>query len=147
MASGTGTDWVERLEDLQGGSDDPARALERVLLLPMIAFMLQFANALEAVLDLFIVPVRSLLDGIDALLGALFGSGATGAADVISAGAQETIRSLRDGPFSVLSFNVGVIVVLLSGVIIAYYLQRESTSDLVPFTFTDFPIIGTDEEN
>jgi hypothetical protein len=135
----SGTDWISEVgrvrESSLGGT------IEKLLLLPILAFFLQLANVLEAIFDLFIVPINTLISGIAEFLGSLFG----GIAQVLSAGAAGTAQNVQQ--WFVLSLPVAVAVVVLVAMIFAWYTDQDFTSDLIPFTSTDVPFIGNDEED
>jgi hypothetical protein len=142
----SGTDWISKLEALRSGNGGVfgggfSNTIEKLLLLPVVAFFLQLANALEAILNLLIVPTNTLISGIGEFLGSLFG----GIAQVISAGAAGTAQNVQQ--WFTLSLPVAVGVVLLIAMMVAWYTDQDYTSDLVPFSSTDFWFIGNDEED
>ena len=144
MPSGNSTDWIDRLQDIRDG-DSIADTLQRILILPIVAFFVQAANAVEALFDVFIVPVRQFIGGIGAMIGSLFGlEGQVGISGIIDAGAAATAQEVS--VFGIFSFPASVAIILLTGAIVAWYLTRKSSSDFIPWTFTDFPLIGTEEE-
>jgi len=139
-------DWIERLNELEdtvGGEGDSSlvNVVERVLLLPLIAFFLQLANALEAILDVFIVPTNELIDGSTQFLTATF----DGVENIIQSGAEASAGGVEG--FGLVGFPLAQAVVLLGGAVIALFLLLGPTGDTAPFTFTDIPFVGTEEED
>lgn len=132
--------WITRVENIRGDGG-LAGTIEKVLLLPVVAFFLQLANALEAILNVVIVPTQALAAGIGDFLGSLFG----GVAQVLSAGAAGSAQNVQE--WFVLSFPVAMGVVIAVAMIMAWYTDQNYTSDLIPFTSTDIPLIGNDEES
>jgi hypothetical protein len=129
------------VKDFQNTTDNLAATIQRLLLLPLLAFFLQLANVLEEIFNLFIVPIGALIDGIGRFLGSLF----SGISQVIGAGAAGTAQNVQQ--WFVLSLPVAVAVVILVAMIFAWYTDQDLTSDLIPFTSTDVPFVGNDEED
>jgi len=138
-SSDSGTNWISEVEDIRGSN--LSSTIEKLLLLPILAFFLQLANALEAIFNVFIVPISALIDGIAQFIGSLFG----GISQVIGAGAAGTAQNVQQ--WFVLSLPVAVGVVILVAMIFAWYTDQDYTSDLIPFTSTDVPFVGNDEED
>ena len=141
MSASGGTDWIDRLNDVSRVQDIDG-ALTRLLFLPIAAFFVQAANAVEAISDVVIQPLGAFADGLVSLVGAILGDGA---ADVIRAGAQATQADIS--VFGIASLPVSFLIVLGSAYILSRYLTETSTSDLIPFSGTDIPFIGFSEEN
>jgi hypothetical protein len=137
-------DWIQKLQDLRG--DRPTSdVIVDLLLLPVVAFFLQLANVLEAILNLIIVPLGTMIDGVEAFLSSLFGIGDVfGGSDIISEAAR--ISASKVEVFGLFSFPVGVALFLSVLALIAGYLRWEATGDTVPGIFTDLPLVGTEEE-
>ena len=110
-----------------------------------LALSASFITGTQAVFDVLIIPIQAFTDAIGRLIEAIFGS----PADIVIAGADASADSIGPGgewaigPFS---FAIGVGSVLLAGLLIARYLQEDETSDLLPFTFSDFPGVGVEED-
>lgn len=139
MSASGGTDWIDRLNDVSRVQDIDG-ALTRLLFLPIAAFFVQAANAVEAISDVVINPLGAFADGLVSLVEAILGDGA---ADVISAGAEATQADISI--FGIASLPVSFLIVLGTAFILANYLQNDETSDLIPFSFTDIPFIGVQE--
>jgi len=140
----TGTDWIAKLKEIRSGTDGGlggtfADTIEKLLFLPVVAFVLQLANVLEALFNVFILPTNALVSGIVGFLTALF----DGVARVIAAGARGSTGVQQ---FSLLGLPLALFIVVLTAMVLAWYTDQEFTSDLIPFTASDFPIIGNDEE-
>lgn len=138
------TDWISKLNELQG-SGSVADALKKAFLLPPIAFLLTTADALEAIVSFFVdVPIAFINGLVNVAFSILGGEGFTGVSGILDAAASASAESISF--FGFFSFPAGVAVVLMAGLILSWYLSREDTSDTLPFSFTDIPIIGTEEE-
>ena len=144
MADKPGSGWIDQWEDLKGG-DSIATALVTAFLLPVVAFFMSLANVAQALLSPFIDLPNALVNGIVTFIGSLFGTGDTfGLSDLFSTAARMSGQEISI--FGVFSLPAGVAIILASGAMVAYYLEQESTSDLIPFSFTDFPLLGANEE-
>ncbi|NHN40056.1 hypothetical protein G9C85_00185 [Halorubellus sp. JP-L1] len=139
------TDWIaqyERIKTAVGGDGGPSAVIQRVLLLPIIAFGLQTANIIEAVTSFFIEPTTALIGGIsNDVIGELLG----GVGNILGAGAGASADGVD--AFWVLGFPASIAVILAGGYLVARYLSEDSTGDTIPFSFTDFPLIGTEEDS
>jgi hypothetical protein len=140
-SSDSGTDWISKVDTFRDGGSGLGKTIEKLLLLPILAFFLQLANIFEEIFNLFIVPIGTLIDGIGQFLDALFG----GIAQVLSAGAAGTAQNVQE--WFVLSLPAAVAVVLVIAMMLAWYTDQDYTSDLIPFSFTDVWFIGNDEED
>jgi len=134
-----GTDWIGRLNDVST-VDDLDGALTRLLFLPITAFFVQAANAVEAISRIIVDPAQAFGSGVQALVTAMLG----GSADVLSAGADASASDV--GLFGIAGQPVSLVIVFASAYILAAYLSAEPTSDLIPFTFTNIPFIGNEED-
>lgn len=139
-----GTRWIDRLNDISS-VDNLDGALTRLLFLPIAAFFVQAANAVEAISNVVISPVGAFAEGVVSVVESLFGTGpASGISGIIEAGADATATDI--GIFGIGGFPISLGIIFAGGFIIAWYLQRDETSDLIPFTFTDIPFVGTEEQ-
>ncbi|MHB9286787.1 hypothetical protein ACKVMT_07075 [Halobacteriales archaeon Cl-PHB] len=90
-------------------------------------------------------PLDSVINGVSNLMGAIIG----GAGDIVRQGAETTVATIAPGAtwavgpltyaFSIASIGVGLYV-------LAQIVEMRSTSNILPFTFTDLPVIGATEE-
>ena len=135
-----GTDWVGRLNDV-GQVENIDGALTRLLFLPIAAFFIQAANAVEAISNVFIDPLAAFADGLGGIVTALLGDGA---ADIIRAGAEASQTDIS--VFGIGGFPVALGVALSGAFVLSWYLSRQDTSDTIPFSFTDIPFIGVEED-
>lgn len=138
-ASGGGTDWISRLNDLNSISDLDS-ALTRLLFLPVAAFFVQLANGVEAISQIIIAPAQEFAVGVAGIANSLLG----GSADVIGAGASASASDVS--VFGIGGFPVAIGIAFLAAFIIATFLEQDQTSDLIPFTFTDIPFLGVNED-
>jgi len=133
------TDWISKLNDLSQVNDLES-AFTRLLLLPIAAVFVQLSNAVEAVSNVIILPVRqfgeSLIDVVDAIIG--------GPADIVEAGVAASVGDVN--VFGIGGFPVALMVVFLGAFIISWYLGRDESSNFIPFSFTDLPFVGVDED-
>jgi hypothetical protein len=116
------------------------QALTRLLFLPIAAFFVQASNAVEALTRVFIDPTIALATGADSFVTALIGGSGT----ILEAGAESSAEGV--GVFGIFAQPIALLVVLASAYLLARYLVADTTSDAIPFTFTDFPLIGADED-
>jgi hypothetical protein len=135
----TDTDWIQRLNDLSTINDLDS-ALTRLLFLPIAAFFVQAANAVEAVSNVLIAPLDSFATGVASIVSELLG----GSAGIIESGAGTSASDVS--VFGIISFPVAVGLTFITAILVANYLQQEETSNFLPFTFTDIPFVGIQEE-
>lgn len=135
----TGTDWIGKLNEVSKINDLDS-ALTRLLFLPIAAFFVQFANAVEAISRILIDPARAFAAGVQSIVLSLLG----GSADIIGAGADASAGDVS--VFGLFAFPFSLLIVFVAAFILANYLEREETSDLIPFTFTDIPFFGVEEQ-
>lgn len=109
----------------------------------LLALATSAISGTQQIFDLLILPLEMLMsvgrEAVDGLILAQIG--------VVEAGAQTTASEL--GAFGFLAQPAGVALTLGTFLIIAYYLRREETSDLVPGIFIDPPIpfVGVQEDD
>lgn len=139
MSASGGTDWISRLNDVSS-IESLDSALTRLLFLPIAAFFVQLANGVEAISQIIISPALELGAGVASIANALLG----GSAEVISAGAATSASDVS--VFGIGAFPIGIGIAFLAAFLIANFLQQGETSNLIPFTFTDIPLLGVEEE-
>lgn len=139
-SAGGGTSWISRLNRV-GQIDDIDGALTRLLFLPIAAFFIQAANAVEAISNVIISPLGAFADGLGSIVTSLLGDGA---AEIIQAGAEASQADISI--FGIGGFPVSLGVVFAGALVLSWYLSREDTSDFLPFSFTDIPFIGVEED-
>jgi hypothetical protein len=143
-ASSDGTDWINRLNSVTQINDLDS-ALTRLFFLPIAAFFVQSANAVEAFSRILIDPAVAFASGVQSIVFSLLGGpDSTGISGVIEAGSSATAGDIN--VFGFFALPVSLVIVFGSGAIIALYLRRQSTADLIPFTFTDIPLLGVEEQ-
>lgn len=144
--TGNASSPIDRLENLASiKRGPPGPLLVTSLLLPVITFLDRVALGIGTILDVFIVPVRAVINGVGHLMLSIL----LGAADIVAAGAGTSAESLRVGILTALgplTFPIGVGTILLTAYLMEAYLSQEPTSDFIPFTFTDFPFVGAEED-
>ena len=67
-----GTDWIGRLNEVSQINDLDS-ALTRLLFLPIAAFFVQFANAIEAISRILIDPAMAFAGGVESIVVSLLG--------------------------------------------------------------------------
>jgi hypothetical protein len=135
-----GTSWISRLNEV-GQIQDLDGALTRLLFLPIAAFFIQAANAVEATSNVIISPLGAFADGLGSIVTSLLGDGAAG---IIEAGAEASQADVS--VFGIGGFPVSLAVVFAGALVVSWYLSRQDTSDTIPFSFTDIPFIGVEED-
>ena len=91
-------------------------------------------------------PIDALADGVANFLGALVG----GAGDIVTQGAvtaQQTIAPGQSWAVGPLTFALGIVGAGAGWYVFARILAADQTSDLLPFTGTDIPGAGANEES
>ena len=137
-ASGDGTQWISKLNSVASVQDLDG-ALTRLLFLPIAAFFVQAANAVEAISNVIIDPLGAFGTGLGSIVNSILG----GTANIVSSGSA---ASASDVPlFGIGAFPVALGIAFGSAFIIANYLQQPETSDLIPLSFTDIPGLGVEE--
>lgn len=141
-----GDDAISKLKELNTtDSPNAGKILLLAFILPIVQFFSKGAEAIGALMDVFIVPVQTFIEGIGQLMIAIL----AGAAGIVGAASGASAESFRSGIFSTLgpfAFPLGIATVLMGALVMNYYLRLEQTSDLIPFSGTDFPLIGAEEE-
>jgi len=138
-SSGSGdTNWVQRLEQIRDG-DSIGTTLQKILVLPIVAFGVQTANLGEALFDFVIIPLGTFTTNLAGFINTLIG----GPGQIIDAGVIGSANQVR--LFGIAAFPVAVAIVLAGALVFAYYTDLEVTSDTLPFSVTDLPLIGNDE--
>lgn len=113
-----------------------------------LTFFEQIIAFIQALTNLGILPLATLANQVAANVRAFVGGGAR----IIAAGVTTTVTSILPGgrfalgPFT---FAESIAAVGAGLVTMAVILSLAPTSNLIPFTFTDFPFVGVneDEEN
>lgn len=108
-----------------------------------------FAGLIDVVTSIFgllVQPIDVLGLEVGNFLGALVG----GAADIVTQGAVTTQQAIAPGqPWAVgpLTFAFGIVSAAAGWYVFARVLAADATSDLLPFTGTDVPGVGANEES
>jgi len=100
----------------------------------------------DAVQALFTEPLASVAEGSAGVLNGLIG----GAADILNQGAATAVQSIAPGAswaIGPLTYLLGIGVMGAAMYLFAQILQVPATSDLLPFTATDVPGAGAEEED
>lgn len=139
-SAGGGTDWVDRLNAVSS-VDDIDGAFTRLFFLPITAFFVQASNAVEAISNVIIAPLGTFASGLEAIVQSLLGDGA---AEIIEAGAEASAADIS--VFGIASFPVGLGIAFVGAFVISLYLSNQDTSDLLPFSFSDIPFLGVEED-
>jgi hypothetical protein len=141
-ASGGGTDWIQRLKDLSSVSTGSLRqSVTKLILLPIAAFFVQASNAIEAISNLVIEPVTAFGQGLASLVNSILG----GAGSIVGSGAEASAAGVD--VFGILGFLIALVVVAGGAFIIANLAEQEETGNLgIPFSTTDIPFVGSEED-
>ena len=102
-------------------------------------------DTIQAIFNLFVLPIDELGTQVANFLGALVGGGA----DIITQGAVTTQQAIAPGQswaVGPLTFAFGVVSAAAGWYVFARVLAADATSDLLPFTGTDVPGVGANEE-
>jgi hypothetical protein len=146
---------IERLKSLGSITEDQAgRSVFLLILLPIAQFAFGVTDLLRAAFDLFIVPLRSFIDGIGALILAVIG----GAADIVNAGSGAAAQAFLTGIWGALgpfAYPAAIGTIVIGAFVLARGLQEQETSDTIfgLFSATDWPDlplignIGAEEED
>jgi hypothetical protein len=142
MAPDGDTDWISRLNDLASlPTESLDQAVTKLVLLPIAALFISFAETIEAIFNLITQPLFAMGTSIAAFVEAVIGGGA----DIVSTGADASATGTQ--AFGILGFVVGLGVTLLGAYLLLQYLAQDETSDTIPFTATDLPFVGADEDS
>lgn len=112
----------------------------------MLAIPQEAIRAFQALVSVFVEPVQSLAGGAAGIVTAFLG----GISSIIRQGAETTVATLApQATWAVGPLTFGFSVAAAGGglFVMALLLEQGPTSDAIPGTFTDFPLIGTDEED
>jgi hypothetical protein len=91
-------------------------------------------------------PVGAIIDSVTGLFNVLIG----GSADLIRAGVETAIASVAPGAAWAIGPATFALTVGAWGAalyVFAQVMEARATSNLIPFTMTDVPVIGADEED
>lgn len=127
------------------GGLNVGQTIVALILLPIAAFFGGLSRLITVTFDVLVIPAANFAEGVGNLVFAIFG----GLAFVIgeAAGAQgESFRQGILGLFSPFALPFGTLVILTSLLLIAFYLEIEATSDLIPGAVTDYFGLGAEEE-
>ena len=108
----------------------------------LLAIATGLITGILTVFDVIVLPLRALAGALGDLTTAIFGA----PANIILAGAQETINSLlgRWGG-TPLAFATGIAAVLLGLYLVNRYVALESTGNLLPGLPWDVPTPGVED--
>jgi len=104
------------------------------------------ALVVDTARQLITEPLLSLISNVGNVFNAMVGGGA----DIIRQGVQTSIQSIAPGAewaVGPLTYLVGIAVMAGGMYIFAQVMEMEATSNLIPFSVTDLPIIGAREED
>lgn len=109
------------------------------------SFFLGMASIVAAIALMIYGPLNAMANGIADFMTGLVG----GAADIIEQGVETTVTSIAPGAtwaIGPLTFGLSILAMGAGLWALAWILGRAETSDTIPFTFTDIPFVGVDEE-
>lgn len=134
------------------GENSPFGPITNALLLGITGLILAIFTGLidlaQAITSFFSRPIFAGGAGAADIVSAFLG----GIANIIITGAEVTAFSLIPGPFQspllvpIFAFIYAVAIVGGAAFVMALVLNRFVTSDFVPGTGTDFPVVGQDED-
>lgn len=116
-----------------------------LVVLPLVELSYGIGNLISAIFGVFINPLDAFGDSLGNLVGSLIGGPAT----ILDTAAQVTAQSFQSGPWAQwgpLTWSVGVASILAGAYLVTLYLKEEETSDWLPYSFTDLPFLGSDED-
>ena len=103
-------------------------------------------DVITSIFGLLVQPLDVLGFEVGNFLGALVG----GAADIVTQGAVTTQQAIAPGQswaVGPLTFAFGIVSAAAGWYVFARVLAADATSDLLPFTGTDVPGVGANEES
>ena len=103
-------------------------------------------DVITSIFGLLVQPIDVLGVEVGNFLGALVG----GAADIVTQGAVTTQQAIAPGQswaVGPLTFAFGIVSAAAGWYVFARVLAADATSDLLPFTGTDVPGVGANEES
>jgi len=142
-----GTEGDRRAWNLFGRAKE-ADGLEGILVQGIgglfFAVFTAISTGILTVGDVIVQPLSAFADVGAKIVETLFGETILG---IISSGAQETQRAL-EGAFSLGPFTIvlAVGVLLVTWLLIRWYLNEDETSNIIPGVGYDIPVVGTEEE-
>lgn len=108
-----------------------------------------FAGLIDVVTSIFGL-ITQPLDVLGIEVGNFLGALVGGAADIVTQGAVTTQQAIAPGQtwaVGPLTFAFGVVAAAAGWYVFARVLAADATSDLLPFTGTDVPGVGANEES
>ncbi len=94
-------------------------------------------------------PLGTLIGGVSDVFAAIVGGGAR----IVEAGVRSTVQSIAPGSaiansiVAPLTFAISIGLIGAGMFTLAWILEREETSNILPFTGIDLPYIGRDEDD
>ncbi|WP_254841141.1 hypothetical protein [Natronomonas marina] len=126
--------------------ESPSSAVLASLTGAIVALGAAFIDFWTAVADVIIVPLSAMGELLAGVLQAFIGGGAS----IIGQGAATTVQSLVPGSIFALgplTFAEGIAAAGAGILVMTWILSREVTSDTIPFSATDIPFLGVDEDD
>lgn len=143
--SASGRDGLSFIQRASATWDSVGAAAQGGIIGVISAGFALFIEFWGAIADTIIVPLSRMGPLLAGILDAFIG----GAAQIVGQGAVTSARSLVPGSFFAagpLTFAEGIAAAGLGLLVMAWILGRGPTSDTIPFSFTDIPFLGVDEE-
>lgn len=109
-------------------------------------FFIGLALVVDSIRRLITDPLFAMGSAIADFMDGLIG----GASDIIRQGVETSVQSIAPGQMwavGPLTFALSILAMGVGLYALAWVLGRAETSDAIPFTFTDIPFIGVDEDD
>lgn len=145
MAQIDPTDLVKNFEEYSGG-DGLWGAVRSGLGGFVVAFFFAFIAMVNAGQALFTDPLGALASGSADVVTGLVG----GTARILNQAATTAVQSLAPGATwaaGPLTFLFGILLMGGAMYLFAQLMQMPATSDILPFTLSDLPLVGAEEED
>jgi hypothetical protein len=136
------TGWIDRLKGLSNiGDQTLGSSFTKLLLLPIAAFFISLADLVEAGFSILVNPLSALGINVGELIDNLVG----GSAQLLGTGVQVSGGDLNI--FGIAAFPLSFAIVAVVLFMLGWVLSQEDTSNLLPFTRADLPILGAEEDD
>lgn len=129
---------IDPVATVRNSDGDIVAAIEGGIAGTMVVIFASIATGIESVFSVFTEPLYALAAELASLIAAYIPD------ELMTAAVQSSASAVDQ--FGVWAYPIGMIVMAVGLLILSGLLSMEITSNLVPFSTTDWPIIGADEE-